>query len=792
MLGIALFLGGVSSIQVEKSIAVREHDQAVQRLGELLDTVESSASIASFSMDEQLSAEVVQGLLRNREVLRVVLSSGDKELARAERQPNGNLTIHGRGGASPVVVGQVRRSLMSPFDKNERVGEIVLDPDWSVIDLRVERSAEDTVRLLSGQLLLVVAAVASMMLFLVVKPIKATSDRLHHLDPTTGGQLEIPEGHENTELGRLVGDINDLTGHLVSTLEQERALQKQQAIAQRMYQDIFDKASSGIFIADFDGRISSFNQAFVDLTWLPNRDVSTGRNLLEVRWIDPAAVLVMLKSCLIGSVEIVEDDFLLQGRYGDQRWLHVEMISLGDGNVQGTVTDVTQRKNEEISARRLAVTDPLTGFANRAGLQKQLSESISHLPEFVLIILDLDGFKQINDALGFPVGDHLLMMVGGRLREIMHEGDCAARIGGDEFALVLAGSTTRTAVDARVALLQKAMARSFQFGLPGAEESLPISASIGIAVFPGDGGDSQNLLRCAELALNSIRVTGGRGHRYFEPSMLEAVEFRRRMEDDLRHAVFAGELQLAFQPIVDVAAGRLVGAEALLRWSHPTRGLVSPEIFIPLAEEIGLIGEIGRMVLLEACRHVAGWRQTGLDVYVSVNVSARQIPDDLSPDAVIKQLAAYHLPAQAIVIEITEGVLMNDVSSAQEWISTLRSAGLRVYLDDFGTGYSSLSYLKRFPLDTVKIDKSFIRDMNEDNSDRTLVDAIVTMARSLGLNVVAEGIETSAQLDILRQLGCGYGQGYLFSRPVSGQDFRRVAEGINASFGNTTAQDCLP
>jgi len=218
-----------------------------------------------------------------------------------------------------------------------------------------------------------------------------------------------------------------------------------------------------------------------------------------------------------------------------------------------------------------------------------------------------------------------------------------------------------------------------------------------------------------------------------------------------------------------------------LRWSHPVRGAVPPDVFIPLAEEIGLINEIGLMVLRETCRHVAIWRNAGLDIHVSVNVSVRQIPDGLPPGVVAGLLEQYGLPSDAIALEITEGVLMHNVAAAQTWIEQLRADGIRIYLDDFGTGYSSLSYLKRFALDTVKIDKSFIRDMSADNSDRALVDAIVTMAGSLGLRVIAEGVENPAQLAILRQIGCGYGQGYLFSRPVKGEDFAQVAAHINTA-----------
>lgn len=811
VLGIAIILGGLSVLTAGKSVAEREHGQSVQRLGELLDTVESSASIACFSNDEQLAAEVAQGLMRNREVLRVAIRAGEVELARVERDTHENAVISRAGIRSLVVEpGQVRRNLRSPFQREDIVGEIVLDADWSVIDERVAKIVQETVWPLAGLLLLVAAASAAMMLFLVVRPLKATSDRLHRLEPASGQKLDVPDGHENTELGRLVSDINDLTGHLVTTLEQERSLRQQQAkyqgilddlnghlvatleqerslrqqqtIAQRKYQDIFDHAASGIFIAKRDGCLESFNRAFVDLTWLPRGGELVERNLAEPGWQAPDRLLSLLHLSLDGDASVVmKDDFLVSGRFGDERWLHVAMMPLGDGSVQGTVTDVTQRKHEEISARRMAVVDPLTGFANRVGLERALAETIQHTPHFSLLMLDLDGFRQVNDAMGIPIGDHLLLMASVRIRECLKDRDIVARIGGDEFALVLLDETDSAALDARISCLLAELAQAYS--LPGASaETVTLTASLGVAAYPQDGANLHQLLRGAELALSSARDAGGNCYRHYMPAMLAAIEHRRRLEDDLRHALTAGELHLAFQPIVNLASGRMVGAEALLRWAHPVRGSVSPEIFVPIAEEIGLIGEIGRMVLADACRQVAEWRQAGLDMYVSVNVSARQIPDELRPETVREQLEQLGLPVHAVAIEITEGVLMSDVSTAQGWIDKLRASGLRVYLDDFGTGYSSLSYLKRFPMDTVKIDKSFIRDMSADNSDRTLVEAIVRMAKSLGLNVVAEGVETRGQYELLRQLGCGYGQGYLFSRPVSGGDFPQVVEAINQNF----------
>lgn len=707
-------------------------------------------------------------------------SKGIAEFTRARRGG-----AEGGGATEPAL--QLTRPLYSPFNHSERVGEIVLDADQAAIRLRAQEIASGTVWLLAGQLGAVVLALAIMMLSLVVRPIKSLSDRLHHMDPTSGTPLAVPEGHERSEVGRLVADINDLTGYLVQTLEQERELQRRQVIAQRKYQDLFDNAATGIFVVDRRGKLESFNRAFVHLAWLPDGQRTAGRHLAEISWCEQEQLLALVGASLDGTEDSSGDsiehegDFLIVGRRGDERWLHVACVALGDGNAQGTLSDVTVRKREELSARHLAITDSLTGFPNRAGLQGVLEGLMTPgNPHFALLMLDMDGFKKVNEAMGFPVGDQLLLMAAERIRQILLPGDHAARIGGDEFALVLVNQHDRGGVEERIVRLLGLIGKPYPMNVAGEIAEVLIGASIGVAFFPADGLDMPRLFRSVELALNSARAEGGRCHRYFDPAQQAAVEHRRRLEDDLRHALVADQLHLVFQPIVDISAGRVVGAETLLRWSHPERGMVSPDVFIPLAEAMGMIGEIGLMVIDEACRRVAIWRTAGLEMYVSVNVSASQIPDELPLARIADVLQRHQLQSDALTIEITEGVLMADIATAQKWLGSLRDAGLRIYLDDFGTGYSSLSYLKRFPMDTVKVDKSFVREMDADNNDRTLVMAIITMAASLGLKVVAEGVEEVRQLEILREMGCGYVQGYYFSRPVAGDDFQAVVMRINA------------
>jgi diguanylate cyclase (GGDEF)-like protein/PAS domain S-box-containing protein len=775
---VVILLAAISSVLVSNSVHYRESQQATKALNELVEAVANTASIASFTQDEQLASEVVHGLMSNTDVLRVSIRSTDSVLASAERDNSESLYTDGE------LDGQIRYPLMSPFLPGELVGEIVLDSDWRSIEARINKSTKESLLIQIGQMALVVIITAAIMFFLVVQPIKLISDRLHSLGGNTGNLLAVPRGHNDSEIGQLVGDINALTGRLVATLEQERDLQGQQVIARRKYQNLFDHAASGIFVANRKGELASFNRAFANLTWLPDSERTESRLLSDIDWHEPEKLLTMLEQSLESNSEGKEfqDDFILSGRRGNERWINVAILALGDGNVQGTIADITQRKQEEISAKHQAITDTLTGFSNRAGLQHALSDlSLSSQP-FALVMVDLSGFKQINEALGFHIGDQLLLKVSVRLKKILSSDDNAARIDADEFVLLLKGEQERSALNKRMDNLLQILTEPYEVKAADRSSSannISINATVGIAFFPVDGSNLNDLLRSAELALRSSEDRSESNYHYFDPAQQAAVEHRRRLEDDLRQAILESKLELAFQPIIDISAGHMVGAEALLRWEHPEQGPISPEIFIPLAEDVGLISQIGLLVLEGACRHVAEWRDNGMDIYVSVNVSARQIPNGLSPELVHHALKQYNLPASAIVIEITEGLLMANVVLAQSWIESMRELGVRIYLDDFGTGYSSLSYLKRFPMDTVKIDRSFIRDICLDKSDRALVEAIITMASSLGLNVVAEGVEDEQQLAILNEMGCACVQGYYFSRPVKGPELAKTMMRIN-------------
>lgn len=788
VLVMVLFVGGVSSYLIRQSLSDREQEAVIRRLTEALETVQSTASIAAFTHDAQLAGEVVEGLMRISDILTVKIETDGKTLAQDMRSSNAppvNARLTSDMGIA-VHQSSLSKPLVSPFNKTETIGYIILQPDWLMIESRVRQNVQQTLWLLIAEMIAVLLSVAAVMLFFVLRPIKEISDRLHHAAPETGAQIEIPEGHEKTEIGRLVGDVNSITNRLVMLLAHEREIQKQREIAQKKYQNLFDHATSGIFVADKTGRLDSFNPAFSELVWhahiLQNKDP----NLFDAAWQAPEKIkslfVLALRQETAGRVST--DDFLLRGRRGDERWLSISLTSLGDGSLQGTVTDVTARKQEEMQARRLAGMDALTGLANRQGLMEVLSRrtvgDVKRRP-FAVLMINLDGFGQINESMGLPVGDDVLKVVADRIRAFIQVDDYSARIGGDEFVLVLEDKFACDAFDHQLRDFFVVLQQPYRMVVPDAVRVISIQASAGVAFYAADsaqGVDAHELLRHAELALMTARSAGGHTYRFFEPQLLVAAEHRRRIEDDLKQALEDGSLYLGFQPIVDLTSGTVVGAESLIRWIHPTRGMVPPDIFIPLAEEVGLISEIGLLVLEKACQVVSQWRAKAQPLYVSINVSALQIPNALPPATIISALARHGLPPDALAIEITEGVLMGNVSVAQTWMTQLGEAGLRVYLDDFGTGYSSLSYLKRFPLNAVKIDKSFIHDLAEDSNDKALVNAIVTMAKSLSLDVIAEGVESAEHLRILREMGCRLGQGFLFSPAVQAHLFEETVKDI--------------
>ncbi|MBP0464574.1 EAL domain-containing protein [Roseomonas sp. PWR1] len=378
---------------------------------------------------------------------------------------------------------------------------------------------------------------------------------------------------------------------------------------------------------------------------------------------------------------------------------------------------------------------------------------------FALLAIDLDRFKAVNDSLGHPIGDALLRAVGRRLRSCIRAGDLAGRLGGDEFAILLPDQGREEDAEALAARLVDLLSRPFL--LEG--HSAVIGASVGIAIFPEDADDADRLMRAADLALYAAKEQGRGLVRRYAPEMRARMEERRRLEADLRAAIGLGQFELHFQPQVSIAGGALTGFEALLRWRHPERGLVPPAAFVPLAEEIGLIVPIGEWVLRTACREATTWPEA---LHVAVNVAAPQFAQRDLFDVVAAALADSGLPAHRLELEVTETSLLHDTTRAIETCQRLRTLGVRISLDDFGTGYSSLTQLRDFPLDRVKIDRSFIAEIGTRGDSAAIVRAVTALGAALGLRTTAEGVETPEQLAELLAYGCSEAQGYLVSRPV--------------------------
>ena len=454
--------------------------------------------------------------------------------------------------------------------------------------------------------------------------------------------------------------------------------------------------------------------------------------------------------------------------------MRVYVVHDGQGRLvrrAGVIQDVTERKAQEARIEHLAYHDSLTGLPNRAMLMDRLGQALSQAQrlgqQVAVLFMDLDRFKLVNDSLGHPAGDQLLKEIARRLRATLRDNDTVARVGGDEFQVVVcnvAGS-----VDA--ARIAEKLMRSLgePFMLEGQE--LQVTASLGVSLFPRDGASGELLLKYADTALYEAKGEGRNVYRFFSPEMNAQAHGRLRLENDLRRAVERHELELHYQPQLDLATGEVCAVEALVRWRHPVRGLVPPNAFIPMAEETGLVLGIGEWVLNEACRQVAQWQRQGLadnlsPLRVAVNISARQLQRPGLDDAVRRALSLSGLPAACLELEITESSVMLDPLHARSVLESLRGLGVLLSIDDFGTGYSSLAYLKRLPLDRLKIDRSFIGGIPADSDDTAIVETIIVMTHKLGLRVIAEGVETLEQrLQLVRQ-GCDEMQGFLLAQPV--------------------------
>jgi diguanylate cyclase (GGDEF)-like protein/PAS domain S-box-containing protein len=448
--------------------------------------------------------------------------------------------------------------------------------------------------------------------------------------------------------------------------------------------------------------------------------------------------------------------------------------------------EVSQRREAEKKIKHLAYYDVLTDLPNRTLLQDRISQALQsarrHKWSVAILYIDLDQFKNINDPLGHEIGDKMLRAVGERLLTLVRKEDTVARLGGDEFALLLP-NIKDSEHGSRVA--EKVLVDMKRPYLIGPHE-LHISASIGISVFPGDGADAVTLIRNADGAMYKAKSEGRNGYAFFTPEMTARALETLRTGNEMRHAIDRKEFILHYQPQIDLATGRIIGAEALIRWQHPELGLIYPAKFIRIAEETGLIEPIGAWVLQTACRQNKAWQRAGFPtITMAVNLSARQFHRNQIEGLAKAVLAETELDPACLELELTESMVMHNADQAIAVMQALKTIGVRLSIDDFGTGYSSLSYLKRFPIDKLKVDQSFVRDLgSKRDNNAAIVDAIIALAKSLNLKVIAEGVETKEQLEALKSKGCDEVQGYYFSRPVTADAFEQLLQGSDQRQGS--------
>ncbi len=554
----------------------------------------------------------------------------------------------------------------------------------------------------------------------------------------------------------------------------------QARIGEERFRLLVQNAAETVAILDRSGVITYCSPA-IQQNWGYLPSAVEGRSLFDIAHPeDRAAARTFFNECLVLREGNITTE--LRAPTSQRVWRHIEVVGsnlLGHEGVDGvvlTLRDITERKVFEQELKALAFRDVLTNLPNRALFIDRLDHALlaanRRAHAVGVLFLDLDNFKLVNDSLGHSAGDQILLAAGQRLKSVLRPGDTAARFGGDEFTILLDDlASPRDAMEI-VERIERALAAPFAIGA----RELFVTASIGIAFSGSDAGDPEGLVRSADLAMYRAKLNGKAGHERFDGSMEAGALARIELETDLRHALDRNEFRVHYQPIVSLRDSRVTDLEALLRWQHPVRGFVLPDTFVPAAEATGLIVPIGRWILEEACRQAAAWTRDlpGPPIGMAVNLSARQFQHAGLLDDVRGALKNSGLDPAALTLEITEGVLMQDPEAVAIKLTEIRALGVHIAVDDFGTGYSSLSYLKDFPVDSLKIDQSFIQGLGREGDESAIVRSVVSLGHGLHLTVIAEGVQTVAQLADLRAIGCDFGQGYLFARPAPPADLEAL------------------
>jgi diguanylate cyclase (GGDEF)-like protein/PAS domain S-box-containing protein len=590
----------------------------------------------------------------------------------------------------------------------------------------------------------------------------------------------------DTYLGTLIDQkrlVHELQVHQIELEMQNEALidaRGQAEIALEHFSELFDFAPVAYFILNPDSSIRQTNFRGETLLGKPRTNLIGRKLILSIAIKQrPDFQMFLGHSFVHSGVQSCELTLEVNKKI---TWVSLQ----ASANINRTtclmaVIDITDRKKAEETIFNQAHIDLLTGLPNRRLFKDRLQQALvnAHRQEqqLALMFFDLDHFKYINDTLGHDAGDDLLIEATQRIQMCIRESDTLARPGGDEFTLIMGDLHDPNGVNRVAQSILEVMAQPFKLK----KESCYISISIGIAMYPDDAENADELLNKADQAMYAAKKLGRSQFCYFTPTMQALAENRLRLANDLRTAIIEKQFSIVYQPIVELTSGKVEKAEALIRWQHPTRGQVNPIDFIPVAEDSGAIKAIGEWVFLQVADQVAIWRKT---INPQFQISVNKSPVQFQTHSVgykdwIEHLQQLNLPGNAITVEITEGLLLNASQAVTDKLKAIRTAGMQISIDDFGTGYSSLSYLKKYQIDYLKIDRSFVSNLSINSTDMAICEAMILMAHKLGMKVIAEGIETEEQLQLLKQAGCDYGQGFLFSKPLPAIVFEQVFKAAN-------------
>lgn len=787
---IALFLGIISSISQIYVDFVYEKFYFEKTVTHILETTENPATQAAYTLDQELANQVVRGIFAYEPIYKVVLRNDRGAILASYQRPLYNSQWRWLAEISFGVVHHRRITLTrqekytsQAIEMTNAVGSLEIHLDTTTL---VESFFQRAWILIFAGLARDFLLAFILLLFFhytVTQPLSTISKNLINIkERPEKTRLPVVRWHKDDELGILIQTVNQL----LTAVDEHIAEKEQREEFLRKLSRAVEQSPVLIIITDVYGKIEYVNPSFYRLSEYSAEEVIGKKpSLLKSGYTLKSQYENLWQKLLEGKEW--RGEFLNKKKYGGFYWVNAHISGVRDKN--GNIThflaieeDISEIKVQEKQLQDLIYYDTLTHLPNRNLFDDRLEMMLQQAKRTgklgSVILLDIDRFKGVNDSLGYVVGDALLREIAKRLVNHLNKGEVLSRISGDEFALLLPNVKSVE----KLAKTAESILNSFKQPFTHKQQEFFFTASLGISLFPNDGDDADTVLRNAEVAMYRVKTAGRNGYQFYTPAMNVKATESLSLENSLRRAVadkdiMSEQFLVYYQPQIDLKTENLIGLEALIRWQHPQEGLISPGKFIPLAEETGLIVPLGEWILWTACQQNKLWQQQGYSaIRVAVNLSAKQFHTLGLVELVAKILQETDLAPQYLDLEMTESTLMNDAYDVCETLTQLKKLGVHISIDDFGTGHSSLNYLRKFSVDTLKIDQSFIRDLNVDEDDAILTKVIIDMSHNLHLKVIAEGVENAQQLTFLRHHGCDEVQGFFISKPLPAQEIENFLQ----------------